>query len=375
MKQLHALSLFIVISLCSPAWGQVDKKANSATRDLFKRLTKISKDYKTDQKILLGQQNAFNEGRGWRYHDKELGSALRSDMHDVAGVHPSVYGVDLDEIGHWNQKFIIERMEMLAKRGGVTTLSWHMRNPLNARSSSDFKLSPHKVVEKILPGGSHHEVYKKELDRLVSFMKSVEHLPIILRPFHEHTGSWFWWGQRHTTTQDFISLWRFTIDYLKQNQVHNFLIAYSPANITKDYFERYPGDDYVDILGVDTYFRNRVSDLFEHSPVSAQLNWKKDVIWLMKEASKRQKIPAITEFGQEAVVYEDFWTDYFSWPLEKEGLLQHLKPSELPEYGIAYIMLWRNDKTDKKHYYGPIIGHKNNPNFLDMLSKKIYLTL
>lgn len=115
--------------------------------------------------------------------------------------------------------------------------------------------------------------------------------------------------------------------------------------------------------------------MVEHNIRSAQLKWKKDVIWLMKEASKRKKIPAITEFGQEAVVYDDFWTDYMSWPMEKEGILQHIHASDLPEYGIAYIMLWRNDIKDKKHFYGPIVGHKNNANFFEMLSKKIYVGL
>lgn len=361
--------------MTGPVWAQADKNAGQETRAIFQKLTQISKQYKSNQKILIGQQNAFNEGRDWRHHNKEIGSPLRSDMYDVAGIHPNVYGVDFDEIGQWNQSFIIERMEKVAELGGVTTISWHMRNPLNGDSSSTFQVAPFKVVKNILPGGTHHSTYTKELDRLVNFMKTVSHLPIIFRPFHEHTGSWFWWGQRHTTTEDFISLWRFTIDYLYQNDVHNFLIAYSPANITKKYFERYPGDDYVDILGVDTYFRNKISDMVEHNIRSAQLKWKKDVIWLMKEASKRKKIPAITEFGQEAVVYDDFWTDYMSWPMEKEGILQHIHASDLPEYGIAYIMLWRNDIKDKKHFYGPIVGHKNNANFFEMLSKKIYVGL
>jgi mannan endo-1,4-beta-mannosidase len=366
----------VILSLItSSLWAQVIPNASKETKALLQELTQISLQYKTNQKILIGQQNAFTEGRGWRHFNRHLGTPLRSDMYDVAGVHPAIFGIDFDEIGSWNRDFIIERINLVAEQGGIATLSWHMKNPLNGRSSSHFTVQRSSAVQAILPGGTHHSFYVQELDRLVDFMKEVSSVPIIFRPFHEHNGSWFWWGQRHTTTRDFVTLWRFTIDYLVNKGVNNFLVAYSPANITKSYFERYPGDNYVDILGVDTYFRNRVSDMVEHNPASAQLKWKRDVIWLMKEASKRNKIPAITEFGQEAVRYENFWSDYMSWPVEKAGILQLIDEKDLPKYGIAFVMLWRNDPTDKKHFYGPIYGNHNNQNFLDLLRKNIWVGL
>lgn len=99
------------------------------------------------------------------------------------------------------------------------------------------------------------------------------------------------------------------------------------------------------------------------------MNWKKEVIWLSQESVKRNKIPAITEFGLESSSYQKFWTDYFGWPLEKEGMNQL---GTLPAKAPAYILLWRNDMKDPKHFFGPVPGHHNNDNFKALLSKKIF---
>mgnify|MGYP000149247297 FL=1 len=51
----------------------------------------------------------------------------------------------------------------------------------------------------VLPGGARHGQFLEWLDRVASFLDSVvdgvsgESVPIVFRPFHEHTGDWFWW--------------------------------------------------------------------------------------------------------------------------------------------------------------------------------------
>ena len=82
-------------------------------------------------------------------------------------------------------------------------------------------------------------------------------VPIVFRPYHEFDGDWFWWGKSHCTREDFISLWRFTVSYLRDSlDVHNFIYAFSPDNkfnSEAEYLSRYPGDGYVDLVGVDNY--------------------------------------------------------------------------------------------------------------------------
>jgi hypothetical protein len=80
---------------------------------------------------------------------------------------------------------------------------------------------------------------------------------VLFRPFHEHTGGWFWWGNKTTPDAEYKALFRYTADYLKnRKKVHNLLYVYNTgtefAN-AQEYLNRYPGDDVIDILSFDTY--------------------------------------------------------------------------------------------------------------------------
>src|SRR3546814_367446 len=145
------------------------------------------------------------------------------------------------------------------QRGGINTISWHATNPVNGQSAWDT--TQHSIKE-ILPNGLHHHTYNDYLDRLATFFKSLKTgngtaIPIIFRPFHEHTGSWFWWGEAFCTPAEYKALWRYTVDYLRnENGLKNLLFAYSSSTIQSEvhYLARYPGDEYVDIMGFDDYF-------------------------------------------------------------------------------------------------------------------------
>lgn len=355
------------------ALAQIDPNASIETKALRKKLNDISLSIsKKKQKVLLGQQNAFHEGRGWRRDNNHMDEELKSDMNDVASIHPSVAGFDFNEIGHWNIDLITKQMREIHNRGGVVTLSWHtpasIKDNVGDNSSNDISS---KVVKHILPGGRAHNAFVEKLNTLVDFLLTVKDVPIVFRPWHEHNFPWFWWGTLHCTEKEYIDLWQFTVNYLMGHGVHNLLYAYSPISIG-DYLKRYPGDKYVDILGIDHYFHSKIMDLILYSIKSPLLDWKIKVIELSQAAVKRNKIPAITEFGLEASWYNNFWTDYFGWPLEKEGMEQITGMGKAPAKSPAYIMLWRNDIKDPKHYYGPIPGHPNNDNFKSMMSKKIF---
>ncbi|MFI8518700.1 glycoside hydrolase family 26 protein [Streptomyces sp. NPDC085481] len=81
-------------------------------------------------------------------------------------------------------------------------------------------------------------------------------IPVLLRPYHEMNGGWFWWGGR--TPAGYRKLWRITYDYLvKTKGLHNLIFAWSPnawnpqgTDVPSAY---YPGADLVDVVGVDDY--------------------------------------------------------------------------------------------------------------------------
>ena len=68
---------------------------------------------------------------------------------------------------------------------------------------------------------------------------------VLFRPFHENTGSWFWWGAAFCDEQTYKSVYKYTVEYLRdEKNVHNFLYVYGPgseAASVEEYASRYPG--------------------------------------------------------------------------------------------------------------------------------------
>jgi mannan endo-1,4-beta-mannosidase len=155
------------------------------------------------------------------------------------------------------------------REGAVLTYSWHCFNPeTNAPVAGghifDAPPGSSSFVRSVL--GTHWSSFQTKLDRVADFFNSLQvdgvPIPVIFRPFHEQNGGWFWWGKDQSSAQEFVDLWRRTLDHLWSRGVHNMLVAFSPDKMRSglddlamrgEYLERYPGDGYVDILGSDVY--------------------------------------------------------------------------------------------------------------------------
>lgn len=239
----------------APPLNLVDKQANKQTRYLYLNLQE-----QMNRSLLFGMHHATGYGVGWTGDDD------RSDVKDVCGDFPAVYSEDLVDVLRGSQvERVRYRLTTAYKRGAVITMCWHQYDP-DGRSFYADQINNEQIVSQILPGGARHDDYITKLKHAADFFKSLrgdagEAIPIIFRPYHEHTGGWFWWGVGHCTTEEYNQLWQFTVNYLHETlQVHNLLWVISPSleHIWSDdqYFDRFPGDDYVDIYGTDFYYDN-----------------------------------------------------------------------------------------------------------------------
>ena len=311
----------------------VDPEAEPLTQNLFHNLRTLEPD-----RILFGHQDSTLYGVGWKDEPN------KSDVFRVVGAFPAVYGWDLFDLKALRDQgpdSLKDHVEKAFRHGGVNTFSWHMWNPVTGQNFYDTT----RAVYAILPGGSRHEQYRKDLDLVSTFFKGLKGaegnaVPILFRPFHEHTGNWFWWGQSHCTRDEFIRLWRFTVEYMRdQKGLHNLLYVYSPGNLyggEEDYFERYPGDDHVDVLGYDYYGKTLEPAL----PTLRRI---------VEEAGARGKISALTECGYPEGMSRADRTDYYTrgllWPLKRDLIAQR----------VAYMLVWRNAHAD--HFWIPYPGH------------------
>jgi mannan endo-1,4-beta-mannosidase len=353
MKQLYLTLLcftFITASLAQ-RWKPIDAKATPETRALFNSLRKLSEKH-----TLFGHQHATEYGRGWS------GEPDRSDVKSVTGSHPAIIGIDVMGFSGGSPEAIAQQKQLLRqnaidtyKRGGVTTVAWHFSNPVSRGGFYWVDSLSLPAVKYIIPGGEAHEKYKDILRGIGEWANSLrgpkgELIPVIFRPYHEFDGGWFWWGATHCSVDEFKSLWRFTVSYLRDSlDVHNFLYAFSPDNkfITEAKFlQRYPGDEWVDMVGVDNYGDMGRNGRYSLDSAALKLKIVSDY------ALKAGKLAAFTETGLESIPNTTWWTECL------------LKVMKQPGVRLAYVLVWRNDQRSPTHYYAPHPGHPSVPDFM-----------
>ncbi len=352
-----AFFIIALIFICPPSFtqtktaGLIDKNATRETAALFLNLGKLA-----GKNILFGHQHATEYGHGW------YGDADRSDVKSVTGSHPAVIGVDFSGLSGLPDSTIERTKRSLQKnitdtyeRGGVTTVAWHFSNPASAGGFywKDSVSAP--AVKYIIPGGALHDKYKSILKGIASLALSVRAkngtlAPTIFRPYHEFDGDWFWWGRSHCTTDEFKSLWRFTVSYLRDSlRVHNFIYAFSPDckfTTEQEYLERYPGDEWVDMVGMDDY-----ADFGRDGKYNLEAGLRR--LQIVSDYAKRSyKLAAFTETGLESIPNEKWWTDVLLKTMKTKGLQ------------LSYVLVWRNDSKSTTHFYASYPGHSSVPDFI-----------
>jgi mannan endo-1,4-beta-mannosidase len=351
MKATNLLFLLSITSLCSfgeKAPVPADRKATKETVSLFRSLFKLQ-----HKGVMYGHQDDLMYGSTWWY-EKD-----RSDTRDFTGDYPAVAGFELGHIELGGERNldsvsfaqIAEQIKTHYRRGGVITISWHLNNPLTMQikdtlsrrqSGTAWDVSSKEVVASILPGGKNNELFNTWLERLATFFIGLKDdngtpIPFIFRPFHEHSGSFFWWGTDICTDKEYVSLWRYIVKYLEDKKnIHNILYAYNTDRVTslEQYLKGYPGDDIIDILSLDMYDRG------------VQFGRELDNVlaFVTHEAQARKKLTALSETGARRGL-SDWWSSV-------------LLPV-LSRYSVSYVLTWRH--TYRQRFPGAIIPNKPFP--------------
>jgi hypothetical protein len=333
-----------------------DKKATKETVNLYRNLKKL-----VGKGFMFGHQDDLAYGVGWKYETR------RSDVKDVAGDYPAVYGWDLGNIESTENSNNIDgvpfkKMKQFIKegyeRGAVITMSWHAHSPFGyPKGAWD---TTHGTVASILPGGENNGLYKEWLDKVAAFFLSLkggkgELIPVLFRPYHELTGNWFWWCRNTCSEYEFKTLWRYVVYYMEElKHVHNLIYVYNVADFQtkEDLLQRYPGDDVVDMITFDSYQYN---DPAKDDSFIKMIDKKLTI--LEDAAAENNKIAAIAETGYEAIPYPTWWTNVL---LKAIG-----------SHKISYVLMWRNhgyhEQMKKMHYYAPYKGQVSEADF-----KKFY---
>ena len=338
----------------------VDQNATDETVALFYNLRKLSQT-----KFAIGHQDAFNAF---------YGVSGNSDIKKTTGNDPALLGSDFmfitdkdNPTNNWfvgQENKIIQDTKDAYSKGMINIFCWHLREPNNENSFYAEDMTDEQksnAFRSIMPGGAKHDWYKTKLDKValvVSNLKDSNNklIPIIFRPFHEFDGNWFWWGANYCSPEEYKTVYKFTVDYLKNTKnVHNILYSFSPDNTytnSAGYLSRYPGDEYVDVLGMDNY-----GD-FNNQGTNGSNNANNKLKYLSDLAISKKKIAALTETGYRVTnttpAIQNWFSTYLYDALTKNNVQ------------MAFVMFWANGNGG---YYVPTPSSPNAADFNSFVIK------
>lgn len=336
----------------------VDANATAETVALFYNLKKLSKT-----KFAIGQQDAFNG-----FYNNVSGN---SDIKKTTGNDPALLGSDFmfitdknnnGEASNWfhQQEIIItDDAKEAYSKGMINIFCWHLREPNHEESfyASDLTAEEKATAfRSILPGGNHHDWFKLKLDKVAEVANNLKDangklIPFVFRPFHEFDGSWFWWGAQYCSADEYKTAYQFVVNYLKDTKnVHNILYAFSPDNsysTSANYLSRYPGDTFVDVLGMDNYGDlNSGQGQTGADRANAKLKMVSDL------AKTKVKVAAMTETGYRVSAGTPVVNGWFS-----DYLYNALTANNTE---ISFVMFWTNNNDG---YYVPAPTASNAADF------------
>lgn len=231
------------VALAGPASEPVNPNAESGAHALLAYFQSISSS--PARRIVSGQFANFGRGAN---------PSLLASIAQKTGHWPAIIGVDYADFR--NGGLETRRPDQAAmdywRQGGLVTISAHLYNPANPNGGG-LRDKGVDIASLLDPATDAHGRWMHELDLLAAGLKELDDAGVVVlwRPFHEMNGGWFWWGGQ--TPETFIKLWRQMFVYFTQTKgLNNLLWVYAP-NQAPNAGLYYPGDRYVDMVGLDAY--------------------------------------------------------------------------------------------------------------------------
>ena len=267
-------------------------------------------------------------------------------INNASGKIPALIGLDFmhgsgkSSDNEWHKGYTaatIALAETVYKRGGFPAYCWHWKDPSKtvetfySKSSgnspyTEFNLNRAFVDSTTCAAfntsSAEYRAIIVDLDIIAGYLKILadKNVPVLLRPMHEASGKWFWWG--YSGAKACVALYKFMFERFTATHGLNNLIWVWTTDEAGDAPSWYPGDAYVDIVGRDYYYYPREAN---HGSLVASFE-------KIKEIYGGKKIIALSENGSiphpDSLVGDGAAWSYF-----------------MPWYGDYTMDGWAHDNT------------------------------
>ncbi|MCM1165123.1 MAG: glycoside hydrolase family 26 protein [Lachnospiraceae bacterium] len=375
--------------------GDIDMEAALAYETDFEALKKSLSEREVDlsQPVSLNARNNPETMKVWKYLKECYGSKIISAQQqmDLKGTFedkvyynaledlPAMKGFDfIFSTGSYvDRGFVDAAIEWGQKSDGLATFCWHWNVPVDVdnpdkgyafyMNENGVKIENWSALNATTPGTKEYEIAVHDMDLIASYLQELEAagITVLWRPFHEASGSWFWWGVqpsdrdaiRDGTYETYQRLWYMMFDRFENyHKLSNLIWVW---NGQSKYCEVDPNT--YDISGTDVY-----PDKEDHSPQTAKYEE-------LKKITYEGKMLALTECGyipdpQQCADEGAMWLYYMPW--NGDFIFEPItKGSGTPRcdlFGTPYPNTERLSNELLKEYFGnsALVSWKDLPQFI-----------
>ena len=269
--------------------------------------------------VKSGAQGSIKDG-SWKGFVDEDGTSLEYFDLVEGNVNPNVVVTPSTIVFTISEKLLPEVLSggIILSGHDYTVDSVTFDNIVYDINNLSYNTRNFSVTAALTPGTNENAVINADIEKLAGYLKLLQDakVPVLFRPLHEAAGdyswgAWFWWGYEGVDATK--QLWAYLRDKLENEYGINNLIwvwtmqtsdAGKPAEI-EVIRNAYPGDDLVDIVGVDLYPDNAMTD-------------QTDQYQLIFKVIEGKKMIALSEVGnlvdpQAAAENNALWSYFMNW--------------------------------------------------------------
>jgi hypothetical protein len=184
-------------------------------------------------------------------------------VRNASGKLPAVRGQDMGDAPDFGARGLA-----WWNAGGIPMVGYHMgATNQNTDGYSSSRLRGN-VNAALTSGTTDNGRLNQRLTNWANQLKIIQNGggAVLFRPWHEASGTWFWWSMEGSALYN--RLWVYTYNFMRAQGLHN-LIYMHPFNGSPS-SAWYPGKQYVDIGGADTYAG-------DHGPLTSMYNASRNV--------------------------------------------------------------------------------------------------
>lgn len=246
-------------------------------------------------------------------------------VHKHTGIWPAIAAFDFIHLpysspGGWIDYDNISVVDDWHQQGGIVSICWHWMVPARSGKSDKFAFywgtdtgkedeqTTFDVKKIFEPQSNEYQLMMNDIDRVGGILLKLKKkgIPVLWRPLHEAGGMWFWWGRDPNACNE---LWRTMYRRFQEMGVDNLIWVWTQSSAWgkpySDGYRWYPGDEYVDIVGMDIYNESNANNI------------RKKCFDFLREYSP-SKLTALTECGSVANIGQQWnagakWLYFMPW--------------------------------------------------------------